>query len=284
MAVYTQIAKQRIDTGKVGNANSGDIIYDGGKKLNENLDALYNTFGDLRLFNIEQGVGNQLLHATGYFQKHGVEYYTNNVIQVGSRHDLNTTAGSFKLTLPTPKLGEMVEFINSNGSFKKTPVIIKAGSGSSIDGNNEVTITNPYSFIQFICIDDTPSAAKWMYRISQLFGDYSVPIDTIEEVDNLGSKKIELFNKELYSGVKLIISAEEIKSGVKEMTMSEVLLMVDAEDDKIYSDEYAVIYKNNKIYNIDFSVENDICVATVSTTLSRMMISIKSIETIRASI
>lgn len=61
-----QELKTLIDTGIKGNSSTGDILYDGGEKLNINMDSLWNVFGDYRLYDeTTHGQGRQTLHAIG---------------------------------------------------------------------------------------------------------------------------------------------------------------------------------------------------------------------------
>lgn len=282
MTTYVQPPKQLIDVGEKGNANTGDIIYDGGVKVNEGLTALYNTFGDVRLWDTSEGVGSQTLHASGYYQKLPSNYYATRSVDPGSMHDIDTTAGSATINLPNPKKGECVEFINSNGSFGINDVIFQPQAGASIAGKTQLRINKGHSRVIFICTDETNNAARWDYAVTPMFGDFSVPINKAVEVNKTSSLNITLFGKGDYDGVKLMVAAEEVKAGTKERTLSEILVMVDPEDNKVYSDEYSVLFKNKKAFSIDFSVINNRVVATVSTTLDRIVFAIKSIETIKA--
>ncbi|MGL4522760.1 MAG: baseplate wedge tail fiber connector [Bacilli bacterium] len=282
MANYSQLPKQLIDVGEKGNANTGDIIYDGGVKLNANLDALYNTFGDSRLFESAAGNLTQYLHATGYYQKLPVSYYGSKAVEPGSMHDLDTTSQTFVLNLPNPKRGECVEVINSNGSFSINEIVIKPQSGASILGKTEIRINQGSVRLRFVCIDETPNNAIWDYELSPLFGDFSVPVNKTLELDASASTNIVMFPLENFTGVKLIIAAEEIKAGAKERNVSEVLLMIDVEDKKVYSDEYSILFKVAKLYSVDFSVLNNSIIAAVTNkTPGRIKFSIKSIETIK---
>lgn len=282
MTQYIQPTKKLVDVGEIGNANTGDIIYDGGVKINEGITALYNTFGDIRMWEVNMGVGAQKLHGTGYYQKNPTSYYARNPVDMGSMHDLNSISQSFNVTLPTPKLGESVEFINSNGSFAVNKVVFKAQAGGDIMGASTVDMTHGFVHVKFMCIDDTVGASKWNYKFTPMFGDFTVPTNTTLEIAKTSPKTIPLFNKSLYDGVKLIMSGTEIKTGIKERTLSEVLLMVDTESDTVYADEYSVIFKNEKVFSVEFSVVNSVVVAKVTTPKNSIKFSIKSIETIKA--
>lgn len=277
-----QKPKQRIDVGIAGDANTGDIIFDGGVKLNENLDALYNTFGDQRLFDVAQGEASQVLHATGYYQKLPTVEYTRSPVERGSMHDLDTTASTFQVTLPDPTRGECVEFINSNGSWTINPIIFKPQVGASIAGNTELRINQGSIRIRFTCTNETTGSARWDYFIEPLNGDFSVPINKTVEIDSSTATNIVLFKSGEYTGIKLLVSAEEITTGVKERTISEILVMADTETSTAYSDEYSVIYKNAKAYNIEFLYSSGSVVARVTSNLSKIRFSIKAIETIKA--
>ena len=284
MTTYVQPTKKLIDVGEVGNANTGDIIYDGGVKLNAGLTALYNTFGDVRLWDTAEGVGSQKLHAGGYYQKNPTSYYARGPVDAGSLHDLNTISQTFSVSLPAPKIGECVEFINSNGSFSVNKIVFRAQAGGDIAGAATLEVSQGSVRVTFICVDETTGSAKWNYLITPMFGDFTVPANTTVEIAKAVPQTIPLFNKSLYDGVKLIISAYEIKAGVKERTLSEVLLMVDPEDNKVYSDEYSVLFKTDKVYDVEFSIVNNIVVARVTSTKDRIYFSVKSIETIKAKI
>lgn len=285
MTTYVQSKKQKIDVGQVGNANTGDIIYDGGVKVNDNLDALYNAFGDIRLYDAgKEGVGSQTLHAAGYFQKLPTSYYSRNAVESGSQHDLNTLVATFIITMPTPKLGEQCRFINSNGSFSTNKIVFKAQPGGDIRGLPELEIDQGFIMIEFTCVSDVNNASKWDYKIMPMFGDFSVPVNETVEVTKTTPVSIPLFNKVAYEGTKLVLSAAETKAGVKERTISEVLVMIDPEDNKIYADEYSVIFKNEKVYSLEFLVDRNVATVRVSTTKDRIKFSIKSIETIKANI
>ncbi|MGL5308211.1 MAG: hypothetical protein ACRC9Y_19160, partial [Aeromonas veronii] len=241
MTTYVQPTKKLVDVGEVGNANTGDIIYDGGVKLNDGLTALYNTFGDVRLWDVAAGVGSQKLHATGYYQKNPTSYYARGAVDAGSMHDLNTISQTFTVSLPTPKIGECVEFINSNGSYSVNKIVFRAQAGGDIAGSQTLEVSQGSVRIVFICVDETAGSAKWNYMITPMFGDFTVPANTTVDVAKATPQTIPLFNKALYDGVKLVMSAHEVKAGVRERTLSEVLLMVDPDDNKVYADEYSVL-------------------------------------------
>lgn len=282
MAAYIQTKKKLIDVGEVGNANTGDIIYDGGVKVNDNLDALYNTFGDARLYESGKGVGSQILHATGYYQKQSTQDYAAGPIENGTMHDIDTTAGTFVITLPTPKRGEMVEFINSNGSFAINEIIIAAQAGATISGKNQVSFSLANSHITFICIADTPGSAIWEYKISPMYGDFSVPVDeTIAIASTSGETSISLFRKDMYDGAKLIMAAKETGVGVLDMTVSEVLLLIDSTSDTVLSDEYSVLFKNERIFTAKFEISAGQVIAKITATKPNINFSLKSIETIK---
>lgn len=282
MSNYVQKAKQLVDVGEKGNANTGDIIYDGGVKLNDNLDAIYNTFGDMRLWDNNLGIGNQLLHSTGYYQKLPTSYYTRKAVEPGSMHDLDTTTTTFVVKLPNPKRGECVEFINSNNSFEINEIIFQPQAGADISGLNELRLRQGKIKIIFTCTDETPNSAKWEYKIEPMFGDFSVPVNTSITVERATPVNIRLFEKDAYAGVKFVISAEEVKAGVRERTVSEVLIMIDPEDNKIYSDEYSVIFKTMKVYGLEFNITGNNAIAKVTALSDRIKFAIKSIETIKA--
>lgn len=77
-----QNKKRLIDVGEIGNASTGDIIFNGGVKINEVFSDLYNVFGDRRLLKGNDGQNLMILHGTGYYQKLPRSEYTTE-IEVG---------------------------------------------------------------------------------------------------------------------------------------------------------------------------------------------------------
>ena len=148
-----QVPKKRIDTGTVGNPSTGDILYDGGNKINDNFDSIYDAFADQRLKEIDHGAGRMVIHATGYYQKHPRQSYAGSAVEIGSLHDIDTTQGALIAILPKAKVGEGVVFINSNGSFSATtPLNIRTQAGDSISGySGDAVITQPFSKVTVWC-------------------------------------------------------------------------------------------------------------------------------------
>ena len=276
---YKQKKKQLIDVGEVGNANTGDIIFDGGNKLNDTVNALYNTFGDTELQATAEGVGNQTLHATGYYQRRQPNEYGNIPVEIGSMHDLDTTASTFAFLLPDAKRGEMVEVVNSNGSFGINSIMFRPSAGGDIDGSSELKIGLEYSHILFTCIGNVGGSTKWKYKLSPMFGDFYVPINETIEVSSATESQVALFHEDLYDVVKLLVSG--VEGTTKQKTVSEILLLIDDLNHTIYSDEYSIISTGDKLYTISFEVLNKVCIAKITTTKSRINFSIKTIETIK---
>ncbi|MBF84633.1 MAG: baseplate wedge tail fiber connector [Acidobacteria bacterium] len=274
-----QIKKQRIDTGQAGDASTGDNLYEGGTKLNQNLDALYNTFGDIRLFDEQEyGVGLQKLHATSYYQKYPIEYYTSGPVEIGTMHDIDTTDNPLTATLPNGKQGEMVVFRDSIGSWDINPLIVAPQQGESINGSsNAVEFENIYSKVIFTCVNDEVGSVEWTYKIEPISGDYSVPVNSTIEVTNVISQTMNLFNKDLYNGVKLMIYSSDLDGNNK--SISELLMLVD--DDGIITDEYSIIEKGNRPYSVEWTLSGNNVIANIFTTLSRITFTVKVIETIK---
>lgn len=274
-----QVTKQRIDTGEAGNASTGDSLYDGGVKINSNFYEIYNAFGDWRLSdNEDEGAGLQKIHATGYYQKYPITYYTSGPIELGTKHDIDTTDNPLTITLPNGKQGEMVEFRDSKGTWGTNSVFITPQAGEGINGDSQtVELKNPNSVVLFTCTDDTVGSVNWTYKIVPLGGDYSVPVNQTIEVTNVTDQTFPLFDADMYNGVKLMVYASDLNGNNK--SISEVLMMVDA--DGIITDEYSIINKGQTPYTVTWFISGDSVLATVSTTLTRITFTVKVIETIK---
>lgn len=278
-----QMTKKRIDVGQIGNPSTGDILYDGGVKLNEVIDSLYNTFGDERLYkSASLGANIQFLHATGYYQKKSRTDYAQAPIDMGSCHDIDTTAGPITVTLPNAKQGEGCYFINSNGSISPAnPLIIRPQSGETIVGApNDLTITAPNVRVIVWCTKIDGSEKFWEYGLSPMFGDSMLPVEKTLNI-NTNPTNVRICGKSEYSGVKLMLSAKSLDGSV--FKTAEALLAVDSRDNKVYVTEYAVIKNTeSEIYDVRYFVgAGDIVYAEVKTKTGAARFSIKAIDTIK---
>ncbi|ASD52069.1 baseplate wedge tail fiber protein connector [Pseudomonas phage PspYZU05] len=239
-----QIPKQNIDLGQIGNASTGDILYDGGKKINENFDAVYNSFGDQRMFAADAGSGNMTIHATGYYQKatHPTEYLT--PIPLGSLRDIDTTDGAVQVTLAKGKAGECIEFVNSNGSFSvNNPLSIQAiDNFEGLSGN--LIVTQPYSKVTCWCISAENNVSVWRYSITSMFSHSVNPIEGTWQIP-AGSipLKLRICNELEFNTIKLLTSAQTSDSS--KLRTSEIHLLINSVRNEVYSSEFAVMRQGN---------------------------------------
>lgn len=271
-----QEPKELIDIGEIGNTATGDILYDGGEKLNKVINALYNTLSDYRLTALNDGIGKSVLHATGYYQKHPRSYYTQ-PIDIGSLHDINVNDGTLTIRLPKALLGEGVVLANINGSITdKLKAIIVPNVSDSIDGVfDNLTLTKPFTKVTLFCSKVEGSRGIWSFKTESLFGDSVVAVQGSYDV--LGSKSVKVAFKDEFKSIKFLLTG----TSVDKFKTSEVLVHVDSDNNIAYHTEYAVVKSDNdNVYNISFSIENDFLYANIQTT-ERSSVSIKSIESIK---
>lgn len=277
-----QIPKKRIDTGEVGNASTGDILFDGGNKINDVFDSLYDTFGDQRLNSVNNGVGRQTLHATGYYQKHPRQFYSGAPVELGTMHDIDTTAGVLTVILPKGKVGEGVVLINSNGSFStSTPLNIRTQAGDSIVGHtNEASITQPFSKVTVWCTAVEGARVTWRVGVESMFVDTTTPLDRTLNINTQGSN-VKIASKTEYTTIKLLTSASNTNGS--KMRSSEVLLMIDAKENKVYSTEYAVLNKgDDDLYSVRYFIgTGENIYAEYKATSENVRLSVKAIDTIK---
>ncbi|QFR55794.1 baseplate wedge tail fiber connector [Yersinia phage JC221] len=282
-----QTGKKLIDTGQIGNPSTGDPIYDGGVKLNEMITNVYNAFADTRFLSAGDGVGQMVLHATGYYQKFPRTYYSGTPIELGSLHDMDTSSGPISVVLPQGKVGEGCYFINSNGSISvDRPLAFRPQVGDSIKGvQDQLYITSPYTLVKVWCVKKEGAITTWDYSVESMFGSKTMPVDTTRLILKASATAIPLFGYTEFSGAKFLVYAENITGTVTKM--AEILLGVDRTTKGLHSTEYAVLRNSNDdMYKLNFTVgAGDIVYANVqSVKEDRIKFTIKAIDTIKSGI
>lgn len=285
--MINQTPKLLVDIGEIGNASTGDILYEGGRKLNVDLDSLYNTFGDQRLYSVNNGENTQVLHATGYYQKATNIIEWNSTVALGSMRDVNTAEGAITARIAKGKAGEGVIFINSNGSLSTSmPLEVELqGTDSFLTAaTNKMKFTQPYTKITLWCIDDANGVGTWDYKIESMFGNQSVLLDKTYNMSSV-VRDIPIAYRADYKTIKLMLTA--ISTDETKYKASEMLLYIDLKARKVYSTEYAVIRRgqandDDEIYAIDFRIDNqDIIQAAISSpTAMKLAIKVISAQTI----
>ena len=285
--MINQTPKLLVDIGEIGNASTGDILYEGGRKLNVDLDSLYNTFGDQRLYSVNNGENSQVLHATGYYQKATNIIEWNSTVALGSMRDVNTAKGVVTARIAKGKAGEGIIFINSNGSLSTSmPLEVELqGTDSFLTAaTNKMKFTQPYTKITLWCIDDANGVGTWDYKIESMFGNQSVLLDKTYNMSSV-VRDIPIAFRADYKTIKLMLTA--ISTDETKYKASEILLYIDLKDRKVYSTEYAVIRRGqaseeDEIYAIDFRIDNqDIIQAAISSpTAMKLAIKVISAQTI----
>lgn len=275
--------KTLIDTGIKGNSSTGDILYDGGEKLNINMNNIYNTFGDYRLFDeTMQGQGKQKLHGTGYYQKHTRTYYldTPEGVEMGSLHDVDTSTGKLDIKLPAAKLGEGIVIINSNGSLSKdTPVILSTFGSDTIAGHGaRLSLEMPKTKTTLWCTRQDQGIGVWEYRIESMFGNHQLAVDSDLMLDTT-KKTIEIGNVDHYNTIKLLLHG--VSQNQKSFKSSEMLISILHSSGEVYKTEYAVLKNNGDLFSIDFVIESGILKAKVKSLSGNVAFSIKSIGSIK---
>lgn len=276
-----QDTKKVIDIGEIGNASTGDILYDGGIKVNKNFSSIYNAFGDQRLGNVNEGEESQLIHSTGYYQKAN-QYDFKTPIPLGSMWDIDTSTGAASPIITEGKPGECVVFVNTNGSLSvNTPLVITVSNGSFVGIQNSLIITSPYSKVTCWCVKNENSVSVWNYSITPLFEQKFNTVEGTYLVSN--DIKLKICNISEFDSVKfLFTSSNQTKSIMKQ---SEINLLIDSLNKNVYSVEYAVIRKgnlneNDNIVNISFEVDSSNSVNMIlSSSIAGLKTAIKTLDT-----
>lgn len=284
-----QETKTRVDTGEPDKPDSGDTIHVGGNKINTNMDNLYNAFADYRYFisaNGNKGVGEMIIHGTGYYQKMTNQYYASNIIDIGSMHDIDTTSGPVRVRLPstptTRKRGECIKIVNSTGSVSfNNPIIIETTGADSIDEQSSLTITEPFTEIVLWVVNEGIATGRWMFKTESMFGQNAAPYMKTTSLTGKDEVTIPLFDVNSYDAAKLMFLAVDTTLNSKHREISETLLLV--RNGEVFSTEYGRI-KDEKftIYSVRYSIiggQVAMIVKGVDTTSAK--ITIKTVETMK---
>lgn len=288
--MINQEVKQYIDVGEIGNASTGDILYDGGVKINHNFDSVYNAFGDQRLGSVGHGEGHQTIHATGYYQK-VTQHDFRTPIGLGTMWDVDTTTGAASPMIVEGKPGECVVFVNTNGSFSvNSPLSIGVASGSFVGVQGALNITVPFARVECWCIKKENGVAVWDYSVSSLFGDKQTPINKTVAVTG-AETKVRIAHVDEYNTIKLMLTAMNTNSS--KMRQSEINLLIentpgiDHTKKKVHATEFAVfrvgnVNEDDEIVKIGFDIDaNGFVNAVVSSSVAGIKLAIKSIATQR---
>lgn len=305
-----QKPKELIDTGIRGQEGTGDTLFDGGEKLNSDINSIWNVFGDYRIGKTS-GSGNrvQTLHATGYYQKHTRAYYagaeqpSGYPVDFGSMHDVSVTrdgVGDLTITLPqgSGHAGECIEIVNTDGTVGfgtgKEVIIRTSGSGDSIGNLGNRLVINRANFRLLIwVVDGSPAGATWNYKLESMFGDSATSYSaTMTGIAPGTERNLVLFNKAQYNVVKHMLFITQRGVGAQQESC-ETLVMVNntsTADTNVYSTEYARLRtkeptdpSSNLLFEAKYSISGNTVVMTI-TNISQTTIDVfvKSIESIGA--
>ncbi|UPW39242.1 putative baseplate wedge tail fiber connector [Escherichia phage vB_EcoM_ESCO47] len=283
MAFFRQTPKQLIDTGEIGNASTGDILFDGGNKINDDINAIYNAFGDQRKMATANGTGpsGQTIYATGYYQKgKATDYQT--PVAVGTMHDIDTTEGGVIAIVDRAELGDSVEFINSNGSISvNNPLSIQVTNGSIKGVLGNLVISTPFTHVVLRCISSNGGESVWNYSIDSMFGQKESPVDGTWSLTGT-SVDIPLFYRTDYNTAKLLVTCQSTDG--RKIKTCEINILIDAINSQVLSTEYAVMRVGNvdeadEIANISFAIVNNFATMTVTSSIIGLRTAVKVIST-----
>lgn len=240
--MITQELKQLIDVGEIGNASTGDILFEGGKKINEDFNSIYNTFGDQRLFATDSGVGLQKLHATGYYQKMTKITDWSVDIPMGSMLDIDARLGFITARLAQGKAGECVVLVDSQGTLSPTSYIeIQPKDRFANLATPNLKVTTPYSKITLWCISDAGGVSVWDYSIENMFSkNGSAALNSTYSISSV-PREIPIAYQTDFVSAKLLVTG--ISADSRRVKTAEVLLFVDTVKREVTSVEYGVILK-----------------------------------------
>lgn len=280
--MITQDKKQIVDIGEIGNASTGDILYDGGKKINENFDGIYNAFADQRFFATNQGEGQQVIHATGYYQKVNATTIAG-PIALGSQFDVSTSAGAAFPILPKGVKGEGVIFVNTDGSISPTNALVIQPNSRFVGISGSLKVTSPFVRVECWCISDDAGVPVWDYSITSLFGEKHISLDKTYLLAQNANREIRIAHKDEFNVIKLLLTATNTDNS--KLKTSEVNLLVNTVTNKVTHTEYASMRigftdSEDEIYTADYIIDALGYVTLVSkTTIAGLRLAVKTINT-----
>lgn len=285
---FTQTPKEIVNVGEIGNASTGDILYDGGVKINKNFSDVFNAFGDQRLFAAAEGENTQIIHATGYYQKLSYADYSGSEIALGTCHDISTNGQKLNVTIAKGNVGESIYFINADGSISgdTSLTITTSANDGFASGGNKIEIVSPYTRVEVWCISkDTSGNSVWDYSITSMFGQQHVPLERTFTINQSGTDIVIAGLRE-FNSIKLLMSYVATPPGKNIRQTSETLLMIDSSMSQVYSTEYAVIRMGGEkgddefFYNATYSVNSaGKVVLNVKSNYANARLAVKSIGT-----
>lgn len=252
-----QIPKQKIDVGQIGNASTGDILFDGGNKINDNIANMYNAFGDQRFVTDGTDIGNMTIHATGYYQKVDSSAFRT-AVPVGTQWDVDTKGESVVCTIEQARRGEIVRFMNSNGSISvNSPLNIQAAGGTFVGVSGPLKITTPYTHITCVCVEEGANTV-WNYSVENMFGTNLSPVEGTYLLTATNSN-IRLAHSSDFNSMKLLLIATDNTD--TKMRQSEVNLLCGGtvNNKQVYHTEYAV----QRVGNLDEHTDDLIALSFV---------------------
>lgn len=284
---FTQTPKEVVNVGEIGNASTGDILYDGGVKINKNFSDIFNAFGDQRLFAAADGENTQIIHATGYYQKLSFNDYRD-AIHLGTCHDISTNGQKLNVRIAKGNVGEAIYFVNSDGSIsEQTSLTIQTTDGDGFaSGGDKIEIVSPFTRVEVWCVSkDQTGKAVWDYSITSMFGQQHVPLERTFTINQTGTDIVIAGLRE-FNSIKLLMSYVATPPGKNIRQSSETLLLIDSSMNQVYSTEYAVIRMGGEkgddefFYNATYSVNSaGKVVLTVKSNYANARLAIKSIGT-----
>ena len=160
--------KQTINLGSAVDDSTGDYLRQGGLKINENFEDIFDELGD-----------GSALHPAGAWHTHTYANSASFTPELGGQYNLNSLGGGITVTLPKGSpadYGRVIKIRDVHASWGTNSIAIKPTSGDSLGGStNPVLFGTDFTTLEFVY----SSPATWRY-ISNM------KLDSLPKADGAG--------------------------------------------------------------------------------------------------
>ena len=249
--------KKLIDLGTPGDETSGDTLNEGGSKINDNVNSLWNTFSD------DEGL---LIGTLPYTRN----YNYANSLQPNRLYDIDTTSGSLIVRLAPAseqiyKTGDVIVLRDYKGNWYNANVaLVVQNEDGSISGRTQIAFRNSLIEVRLVCVDGV--ANQWVYSITSMVERTYKEVDIVRSVTPSNPLQEIIYRTDVFHSMKFLITASS-NVNPNHKSVSEILVTDDGTD-AIFTD-YANLNTTpdgTPVVNISFNIINEEMLIDVTNT------------------
>ena len=269
MAVYQPNTdpKRNLNTGIPGQVGTADTVNEGGIKIADNFNQIYDTFADLRLTSSGTQIGKQVLHASGVYQL--IDQDSN--LRPGGLYTVDATDLEEPLTVYLPPIkefstssydgsyavsGTKIVLQDATSSWGDAGIIIESALGDTITGavvdgdSQKLYVLESDQEICLVAFYDTDSGnARWKVASRNINTFDTQPSEINSHFSDNFETEVFLLDMRSFKTIKYLVYAEELNpSGdIVRTSSSEILLLgmpinkVSTTPQELSSTQYATV-------------------------------------------